>query len=72
MSIDNRHGERRAALRPPVVKFRAGLHGKVYDNVNFARSEAEGMANGLMQDVVLYQMVDGRARELHVIRPDGA
>jgi hypothetical protein len=44
----------------------------VYDNVNFARSEAEGMANGLMQDVVLYQMVDGRARELHVIRPDGA
>ena len=72
MKIDNRNGERRSVARPPKVQFRAGLHGKVYDNVNFARSEAEGMANGLMADVELYQVVDGRARVLATVRPDGA
>ena len=72
MKNDNRMGERRQGNRPPKVQFRAGLHGKVYDNVNFARSEAEGMANGLMSDVTLYTLVDRRAHVLTTVRPDGA
>jgi len=70
MKNDTRIGDRRSVARPPKVQFRAGLHGKVYDNVNFARSEAEGMANGLASEVTLFQLVDGRARVLTTVHPD--
>jgi hypothetical protein len=70
--IDYRVADRRKAARVPSVMFRAGIHGRLYNNVNFARSEAEGMANGLGSGVTLYQVVNGRAFMLSIILPDMA
>lgn len=44
-----------------AVQFRAGLHGRAYDDITLARQEAEGMANGLQEDVQLYLLSNERA-----------
>jgi hypothetical protein len=56
-------------MRYPVIKFQAGTGGTPFDNVNFARQQAESMAQATGAAVVLYRMVDGEYHELTVIKP---
>jgi hypothetical protein len=53
----------------PIVEYRAGDRGTKYNNVNFARQQAESIANDSGQAVPVYCIADGNKHVITEIKP---
>ena len=54
----------------PEMRFKATETGELHHNVNFARNEAEAIANASLECVTVYQVgPNGSANEFQIIAP---